>query len=136
MNNATVIPTQFDQEILDTIEHCTMKISRKLKEVFDPDKAESKSLFRLFCSAVNTRARMLQKMTNAIQKANQAMTNIKKTGTTTLNSQSTTTQNALQDQDATLDQDAPLDQSNYALITEKKKKKSRAGGFWRNKKLA
>jgi len=129
MNNATVIPNQFDQDILDTIEHCTMKISKKLKETFDPDKAESKSLFRLFCSAVNARARIVGKMNKAVQQTNQSINNLAKNLKTALNSQSTT-------QDALLDQNAPSNQSNFALITEKKKKKSRAGGFWRNKKLA
>ena len=129
MNNATVIPNQFDQDILDTIEHCTMKISKKLKETFDPNKAESKSLFRLFCSAVNARARIVGKMNKAVQQTNQSINNLAKNLKTALNSQSTT-------QDALLDQNAPSNQSNFALITEKKKKKSRAGGFWRNKKLA
>ncbi len=123
MNTAIAMPTQLDDDIIDTLEHCITKMSKKLKEVFNPDKAESKSLFRLFCSAVNTRSRMLQKMANAIQKAHQAMNNSKKSETKAINDQSNI-------------QNATPEQSNFALMTQNKKKEGRVGAFWRNKKLA
>jgi hypothetical protein len=123
MNTATVMPTRFDEDIIDTLEHCITKMSKKLKEIFNPDKAESKSLFRLFCSAVNVRSRMLQKMANAIQKAHQAMNNSQKNETKAISDQANI-------------QNTASEESNDALMTPKKKKQSRVGTFWRNKKLA
>ncbi len=119
---ATVLPNEFDKTILDTLEHCIIKMSEKLKKIFDPDKPESQSLFRVFCSAINTRSRIVHKIVKSIDKA-KIEVQIMEKAKTLVNDQLSRLENT------------PAGTANACSIPQKTKK---GGGtsFWRNRKLA
>ncbi len=123
---ATVIPNEFDQTMLDTLENCIMKISAHLRKKFDPNETESKSLFRLFCSSINTRSRMINKIVSASVQAHKQIKNDQKAVTTTQNDLSNL-------------KNIPSGNANASCIadeTVKRQKRGSLGAFWRNKKLA
>jgi len=119
---ATVMPSEFDQEILGTLEHCIIKMSDKLKKTFEPDKPESQSLFRVFCSAINTRSRMVHKIVKSINKANLDVQIMEKA------------KSLVNDQLSRIEH-TPAGTANASSIPQKTKK---GGGisFWRNRKMA
>jgi hypothetical protein len=120
---ANVITTEFDQTTLETLENCITKISDHLRKKFNPDEAESKSLFRLFCSSINTRSRIMNKILNSIEKTNESMKKNENAINTTKSKQS-------------IVENIPSNNQNSSYLTEKKKKRGIVGRFWRNKKLA
>jgi hypothetical protein len=109
MDMAAAIPNKFDETILETLELCITKMSKKLRETFDPDKAESQSLFRVFCSAINTRSKVVRMNAKSVGKEYQELEIITKA-------------KAIVDK-------------KLASIPQKSKKR---GGipFWRNRKLS
>ncbi len=114
MATTTAIPTEVDDAIIETFDNCIMKMSDALRKKFNPDEKESRSLFRLFCSAVNTRSKIMNKILCAIDNAHQYL------------SQS----------EQTIVKNVPTDNEHSSCITENQKKHRRGGAFWRNKKLA
>jgi len=61
----TVDAAQLEDNVLSTLNACLNKISDKLNNSFNPDDPKSISLFRQFCSAINTRL----KLTKIVQKS-------------------------------------------------------------------
>lgn len=58
MSATTMEP--LDLKIIATINHCLEKITECLETSFDPHDKKSVSLYRLLCSGLNTRSRLLK----------------------------------------------------------------------------
>ncbi len=108
--------SKFDENIMDAMYHCIMKISENLKKRYDPDSPESNALFRLFCSASRTMIQMTNKYLKAQDKINQ------------------NTQNPLNNKQSNLN-NIPVDNSNSSL-KQQDNDKNHGGSFWRKKKTA
>ncbi len=121
MAMATVIQSEFDQKIIDTLECCIIKMSDKLREIFDPEQPESKSLFRLFCFAINTRTKIVKKNLRDLDQANLELA-------------------VMENAKSLVDQGLSRLQKNTSggknSIGMPKKKNKGGISFWRNKKLA
>ncbi len=121
MATATTIPNEFDETILETLEQCITKMSKKLRETFDPDKGESQSLFRVFCSAINTRSKILKINSKSVSKEYQELDILTKA-------------KALVDNKLLGMKNNPPGTKNAPI--PQKKRKGGGASFWRNNKLS
>ncbi len=113
--------TKFDENIMDTMSYCIMKISENLKKRYDPDSPESNSLFRLFCSA----SRTMMQMTNKYLRAKKIEIQ---------NTQNQNTKNIVNSNQSNFN-NIPVDNSNSSL-KQQKNDNNHVASFWKKKKTA
>ncbi len=111
--------TKFDEQIMDTLYHCIMKISEHLKNAYDPDSPESNALFRLYCSAVRTNIQMTNKYLKDQSKENLSQNQNQNSRNMPNNNQ-------------TSFKNIPNQKANASCPTQNNNKTS----FWRKKKTA
>ncbi|MBN2328989.1 MAG: hypothetical protein JXR73_17750 [Candidatus Omnitrophica bacterium] len=76
----------FEQKITFALESCLNKMADNLLKKFDVDDKESLSLFRQFCSAINTRLQWIRSLANAADLAASKNATCSKSQKTNLNS--------------------------------------------------
>jgi hypothetical protein len=123
MTDVTFIPNELDESIINTLNHCITKMSDCLKKKFNPEEKESRSLFRLFCTAINIRAKKMADILRFINKSNQKLKKSDKTG-------------ASQDNIQKIIDNNPANNSNPSCKNPKRGIIPGAALFWRKKKLA
>jgi hypothetical protein len=66
---STSTPISLETQIFETLNRCIEKISKHLDKNFNPEDPKSLSLFRQFCSALNTRRNWIKNFIKDFQQA-------------------------------------------------------------------